>query len=199
MNQRIFREALLFTGLVAAGVAARVYFQDLPNFAPVAAIAMFAGVVFRSWIAAALVPLAIMVSSDLVIGFYDGRILALVYGSLALPVAGRAILRRQFSSGPESSLDLVGRTLTVLGCTLLSSVAFFVITNFGCWAFSPLYPRTASGLVSCYVAALPFFRPTLAGDLFFSALLFGSYAALKRGQISFYYKRGQDSFQARTS
>jgi hypothetical protein len=39
-----------------------------------------------------------------------------------------------------------------------------------------MYPLTAGGLVACYVAAIPFFQNTLAGDLFYSGLLFGGFA-----------------------
>jgi hypothetical protein len=72
---------------------------------------------------------------------------------------------------------------TVLGIAagaLAGSVSFFVITNFGMWLFSGFYPLTSAGLVACYVAAIPFFQNTLAGDLFFTALLFGGFALLER-------------------
>ena len=44
------------------------------------------------------------------------------------------------------------------------------------WATQSLYPATWSGLLDCYVRAIPFFRSMLLGDLFFMAVLFGSYA-----------------------
>ena len=44
------------------------------------------------------------------------------------------------------------------------------------WLFSGFYPRTLGGLEACYVAAIPFFQNTLAGDLFYAALLFGGFA-----------------------
>ena len=56
-----------------------------------------------------------------------------------------------------------------------SSVAFFTITNFGMWLFSGFYPVTYAGLVACYAAAIPFFQNTIAGDLFYAALLFGGF------------------------
>jgi hypothetical protein len=61
-----------------------------------------------------------------------------------------------------------------------SSVLFFVVTNFGVWLSSGMYPLTPSGLAACYAAAIPFFQNTLAGDLFYSALLFGGFALLER-------------------
>ena len=53
---------------------------------------------------------------------------------------------------------------------------FFTVTNLAVWAFSGMYPDTGTGLVACYAAALPFFQNTLAGDLWFSTILFGGMA-----------------------
>jgi hypothetical protein len=50
---------------------------------------------------------------------------------------------------------------------------FFLITNFGVWAFLGSYPRTGGGLAACYVAGIPFFWNTLAGDAIYATLLFG--------------------------
>jgi hypothetical protein len=68
---------------------------------------------------------------------------------------------------------------TVAGAAIASSVLFFLVTNFGTWATGELYPQTLAGLAACYVAAIPFFQNTLAGDLFFSAVLFGGFALLE--------------------
>jgi hypothetical protein len=59
-------------------------------------------------------------------------------------------------------------------------VLFFVVTNFGAWATGMLYPLTWEGLVACYVAAIPFFGNTLAGDLVYTGLLFGAFALAER-------------------
>jgi hypothetical protein len=64
---------------------------------------------------------------------------------------------------------------------VLSSVQFFLITNFGAWLGMPqLYSRSLAGLGNCYVAAIPFFGRTLASDLVYSAALFGLHAWLSR-------------------
>jgi hypothetical protein len=72
------------------------------------------------------------------------------------------------------------KVVPVAGVTLASSVLFFIITNFGTWATTSLYPHSLAGLDTCYIAAIPFFWNTLAGDLFYSALLFGGFALLER-------------------
>ncbi len=63
--------------------------------------------------------------------------------------------------------------LRVGGAALASSVSFFVVSNFAVWACWNMYPKTLPGLMTCYAAGLPFFRRGLAGDLLFTAVMFG--------------------------
>ena len=63
--------------------------------------------------------------------------------------------------------------------TLLGSSIFFFITNLGVFIFQTMYPKNPAGLVECFVMALPFFRNTLAGDLFYTAVFFVVFAFLK--------------------
>jgi hypothetical protein len=63
---------------------------------------------------------------------------------------------------------------------LLSSLQFFLLTNFAIWAMGSMYAKTVAGLAACYIAALPFFGATALGDLFFTAAIFGLYALLTR-------------------
>ena len=69
--------------------------------------------------------------------------------------------------------------LTVAGGALASSVIFFVVTNFGVWLSSGMYPLNAGGLVASYVAAIPFFHYTLGGNLFYAGVLFGGFALIE--------------------
>ena len=95
--------------------------------------------------------------------------------------------------GERAAADRIGRAcstrlcvaaavlIAAAGCTgsgsaLLSSVVFFLVTNFAHWLFMEMYPQTLAGLLTGYAAALPFFKYQLAGDLFWSAMLFGGYA-----------------------
>ena len=56
------------------------------------------------------------------------------------------------------------------------SLLFFAVSNFAVWAFGGMYPPTFAGLIACYVAALPFLPQTVAGDLVWTAILFGGAA-----------------------
>ena len=152
--------------LVVLAAASRLL-PHPPNFAPVAAIGLFAGALTgrrTGW----LVPLLALLASDRVLGFYHPILMLWNYLAFAVCL-------------PLGSLWLGrGRTIgRIGGAVLTSSVAFFVLSNFGMCA-SGYYPRTWAGVVECYVAAIPFFGNTLASDLFYSAALFGGHALLAR-------------------
>jgi hypothetical protein len=133
-----------------------------PNFTPIGAMALFSGAYLgRRGAIAFLAPLGALFLSDLVLGFYHG--MTTVYFSVALVVVvGWTALSRVSA-------------LRVGGAALASSVLFFAITNFGMWLSSGFYPRTIAGLETCFVAAIPFFQNTVAGDLFYATLLFGGF------------------------
>lgn len=155
----------ILAGMILAAAASRLI-PHPPNFTPVAAIALFGGAQFADKRAAFLVPLAGLFLSDLVLGFH--RLMPVVYGAFALIVFVGIWVRHRPSS------------LRIAGAAIASAVLFFVLTNFGVWAFGTLYPKTGTGLINCYVAAIPFFRNMLLGNLLYSALLFGGIALAER-------------------
>jgi len=169
----------IFASLVAAGALARVCFRELPNFAPIAAMALFSGYYFRSAKVAVLVPLLAMALSDLFIGGYEWQMMVVVYGALALPVAFRVLLRKYLAMERGSASSAAVGLSGLLTCSLASSLFFFLVTNFAWWPWS-MYEHNWEGLILCYQQGLPFFRNTLAGDLFFSGALFGMYAFLAK-------------------
>jgi hypothetical protein len=94
---------------------------------------------------------------------------------LALPVLARGVLRRNCPIGEGSST--IRYVAGVFAASLTASCVFFLVSNFGSWIWFDMYERSLAGVVQCYVSALPFFRYTLVGDLIFSAVLFGGFAA----------------------
>ena len=173
MKRETIAEIAVFTLLVTSGAGLRIALQDLPNFAPVAAIALFAGYFFRSRVTAVAVPLAIMAISNYFIGVYAWYQMAVVYSMLALPVLMRGYLRRNLRldcPGWKSALvSLAG----LFSCSLAGSVLFFLATNAVCLHW---YEPSLAGVAQCYWQALPFFRFTLSGDICFALVTFGSYA-----------------------
>lgn len=174
---------LMLVSLILLGTATRLFFRDVPNFAPVAALALFAGYYFRSAWLALSVPLGIMLLSDQFLGGYDPRMMVLVYGMLALPVVWRALLRRWLPVDGERPARVAVAVAGLIGCSLMSSVLFFVVTNFGCWLTMGAYEKSFAGLVHCYGQALPFFRYTLLGDLVFASAGFSAFALLTQWQL----------------
>ncbi|MCA9270086.1 MAG: hypothetical protein KDA41_16505 [Planctomycetales bacterium] len=177
MNRIKWSEAVVLAALVTAGVTLRLALRDIPNFAPVAAIALFAGYYFRSRAAALAVPIATMAISDCFLPGYAWQHMVVVYGMLAFPVLMRGPLRKHLKLSDASFTTAAGSMAGLLGCSFLGSVLFFVVTNALCLGW---YEPTLQGVVHCYVQALPFFRYTLAGDMAFALLTFGGYAVALR-------------------
>ncbi len=158
-------ELSLAMGLVGLDIVARVA-PHAPNVTPIAASAVFAGMMLRSRALALAVPLSALLLSDLVIGSYDWRIAGVVYAALALP----ALLARWGRARP---------VVVLAPLVLSSSLLFFATTNLAVWAFSGMYAHDLHGLVLCYVAALPFLWNTVAGDALWATLLFGAWWSAK--------------------
>jgi hypothetical protein len=154
----------LILGLILLAVVGRLI-PHPDNFTPIMAVALFAGATLSTRIAY-VVPLAALVASDLLLGYALDWMALVVYGCLLASVGlGQWLAKR--------------RTWTKTGLAAVAgSLVFYLVTNFAVWVEPHgLYAHTVDGLVQCYVMAIPFFRNSLAGDLFWTALLFGLYEA----------------------
>ena len=163
-NQTV-RDILVFLLLVLIGVAGR-WGQPEWCFTPTAAAAIFAGCYFARLSIAALVPVAILAISDLLLAAHDNlAVMLATYAVMTVPVLfGRSLRNCQ------GTWSMAWRFAV---CGLLPAMLFFVVTNFAVWAFQSDYEKTPAGLVHCYSMAVPFFRWMLAGDVFYLAVLFG--------------------------
>lgn len=157
-------------GVIAIFIAAFAIIRLLPhpaNFTPLGAIAIFAGAKLGKNILAFLLPLGALLLTDLLLpsAFYDGFLW--VYAGIALIVlVGRWI---------KSNTNPVSIIIAAFG----SALVFFLVSNFGVWLTSTMYPRTSEGLILCFEAAIPFFRNDIMGTLLFSFLIFGAYDLVK--------------------
>ena len=159
----------LWLALVAVGICGRLW-QPAYNVTPFAAIGLAAGSLFGISLAAAAVPIVALVISNMVLPGYGSTVMTLViYASLACPILFGSLVQRQ-------------GWVAVLGGSLASSLIFFTTTNFATWALSELYPHTLSGLTTCYIAALPFYRWMPVGDAVWSISLFSTLVAVGRIQ-----------------
>jgi hypothetical protein len=159
MNTNHSRLVALLSAILVAAALRLV--PHPPNFTPIGAMALFSGAYLGRRSLAFVAPLGAMLLSDAVLGFYSGFWVTYLAVALIVLVGWLAL--------PRVSVLRVG------GAAIASSVLFFVVSNFGTWALSGMYPHTLAGLSACYVAAIPFFQNTVAGDLFYATLLFGGF------------------------
>lgn len=151
----------LALGLTLLGAIARLL-PHPANFAPLAAIAIFGGLYLPKKLAL-LVPLSALIISDILIGFYSWKIMLVVYLCFGLTAYASTRIKKSFGQ--------------ILGTTLFGSIVFYLATNAAVWGFGTMYAHNFNGLMQSYVMALPFFRNSLLGDLFYTGVLVGAYRA----------------------
>ena len=154
----------LLIGMILAAAAMRLL-PHPSNFTPIGALALFAGAQFDDKRWAFIVPLAAMLLSDLALGFHGQ--MPIVYAAFVVIVAMGFWLKEKKSA------------VNIAGASVVAATFFFIVSNLSVWAFDGLYPLTMQGLITCYVAAIPFFQNWLVATLFYSAVLFGGFALLE--------------------
>ena len=154
-----------FILLMAGSVVLTRLLDHPPNFTPVGALALFAGMYIvqkTKW--GLLIPLVVLFATDIFIGTYDWKLMAVVYLSFLAYVGIGALISKK------------KHIATVLAGTLGGATLFYLATNFAVWALSSgVYEPTLAGLMMSYAMAIPFFKFTLLGDIFFVVVFIGSY------------------------
>ena len=173
-SNKISLKTITLVGLIILAAFSRII-PHMPNFSPLGAIGVFGVAHFsKKWLGV-LIPITATWLSDLFINnviyakyttsfvwFYDGFYWQ--YGSYILIAIAAIFIVKKVN------------VQNVFTGALASSAIFFLISNFGVWISSTSYPHTFSGLMTCYAAGIPFIKGTILGDLFYAAILFGSYA-----------------------
>ena len=151
--------------IISFGILSRLIVHT-PNFTPVLSLAFLGGMYLKGR-QAILVPLALVILSDIIIGFYPMMILT--WGSIVM-ISALGLWIKETKS-----------LATVLGGSIASAVIFYLVSNFGAWL--TLYPHTADGLRQCYILAIPFFRSTLVSSVAYALVFYTAYEwLLKRSQ-----------------
>lgn len=167
---------ILALACIAIGFIYRLIPGTPHNFTPIAAIALVGGLYLSSSKWAFGIPIAALFLSDLVLNNTINRVffteqtgmilwadyMVWTYGAMLLTVLIGIMTRK------KSTLAKIG-----MG-TLLSSLAFFAVSNFGSWLTLPMYTKDLGGMLTCYIAALPFFKATLISNFVFISLFVGS-------------------------
>tara|TARA_B100001250_G_C19567458_1_gene686138 strand:+ start:282 stop:803 length:522 start_codon:yes stop_codon:yes gene_type:complete len=143
-----------------------------PNFTPIIAIGLFSGFYFNNnKVLAILVPFSAMLIADIFLGFHF--ISLFVYLGLLLIVFVGFIIPNHNGT---TSFD------NVLCGSLGGSLTFFIISNFGVFLIG--YPKSISGFIACYTAAIPFFQTSIMADLLFTTVIFLSYDVIRANVYS---------------
>jgi hypothetical protein len=163
--------AILWLALVAVGVAGRTW-QPGWNVTPMAGVSLVAGAVSSNPLVAATVPAAALAISNLWLPTYGSDVLALVvFAAMIWPVLLGPLVRR-------------GQAMALVGGALAHSLVFYLSTNLAHWLLTNDYPRTAAGLVACYVAALPFYRWMPVGDVVWTLVVAAGVTAVLRLRLT---------------
>jgi hypothetical protein len=170
-NTRLLKKTIIITALIALAISWRVInhnFQIAPNLELVTTVSVLAAIIVN-WQAALIVPITTMILSDMIIG--NSSIFVFTWSSFMIIGLG-AILLRKFSQKPKSQI------IYSFGFATISSLFFFVITNFGVWA-QGWYPATWVGLSDCFVMAVPFYRTMLIGNMILVPASVAAYQLIK--------------------
>lgn len=161
MNSKVLTPRFIFIAVLILVASMMRLIPHLPNFTPVAAIALFGGAYFTKKAYAFILPFAVLLLSDMILGFHS--YMFAVYISFALTVGLGILMSKKVNIA------------TVLGGAIGSAILFFIVTNFAVWVMTPQYTKDFAGLVNCYTMAVPFFNNGILGDLFYTTVLFGSF------------------------
>lgn len=196
MNSKIITPRFWFITIAILLAAISRLLPHPPNFTPIAAMALFGGAYlsspnpkgrnkknlftkiltpFSAGSIAFLVPLLAMLISDSALELFFGygfhNTILYVYASFVLITFIGILIRSRAKAG------------NVILASLVSSLLFFLVTNFGVWAAGG-FESGLNGLLTAYLAGIPFYNNgffgsfffnTVAGDLFYCGVLFGSF------------------------
>ena len=158
------RRVLLAFVLIVLGILGRTVFQIGENIEFVTSASLLAAS-FLGLRWAVIVPLVIMAVSDFIIG--NTLIFLFTWSAYLLTgLLGFFFLTKK--SG------IINHVLKATGTGVISSIIFYLWTNFGVWALDSfgMYPDDLSGLIQSYIMGIPFFKANLYGNLIFVPLSF---------------------------
>ncbi|TAH00073.1 MAG: hypothetical protein EAZ15_09900 [Sphingobacteriales bacterium] len=172
LNKINLRNWVLVFIIIAAAATRFIYLGQhtvMSNFTPIGAIALFGGTYFTTKYKAYLVPLLILLVSDIFVTysytgqwtlFYDGFLW--VYASFAIMVFIGSLIKK-VNAG------------TVLLGAMASVLVHWLLTDIQPWLAGTLYNKDITGYYQSLIAAIPFERNLLLGNLVYGALLYGGF------------------------
>ncbi len=182
MKEKLGIQNIVIVGMILVVAFSRLMIH-IPNFSPIAAMGLFGAAYFSKKYLAFVIPFMGLFLSNL---FLNNVIYAqyfdrfMLFGPSDLYVYGAFAIVILLGFGLLKKVNLVN----VIGASLVASIVFFLITNFSSFIALPVYPKNIGGLISAYVAGIPFFKYTILGDLVFVGVLFGGFALIRNTYFS---------------
>ena len=155
MEKKIFILLGIFTSLAASR-----FIPHPPNFTSLLALSFYIPALLGlRYLPFLIISFAI---TDLIIGYHTGT--HWTWGSVL--VIG--LMSQYFNKNLNWRLS----------GALLGAFIFFTITNFGVWT-TGMYGYSINGIITCYIAAIPFFTYSIISTLLFSILIETCYKIYK--------------------
>ena len=148
----MINKSLIYPILLVVALAQLRLIPHPPNFTPILAVGIFSGYYFKNFFMSLFIIILSMFLGDLYLGIHDTMFFT--YISLIAVVAVGFYIKKF-------------KSLEILFGGIISSVCFFIITNFGAWLTLDMYEKSFSGLISSYVLAIPFFQNTLVSTILY--------------------------------
>lgn len=167
--------------LMAIGAFARLV-PHMPNFTPTEGLAIFGAAYFANKYWAVISTVVMLYFSDLVINNTVARSFfteqeGFIWFSSYMFFNLMAIMLTVIVTSKLLKKVSVG---ALIGSVLISSVLFFLVSNFGAWAEGTIpYTKDFNGLMAAFAAGVPFYYPSLISTLLFTTILFGSFEVFK--------------------
>ena len=165
------KKYILILSLVIVAAFSNILLTNIPNFSPIASVALFSGFYFSNKKIALIIPVACMLVSDYFIGFHS-YMWAVYLSFVLVAIIGVSMKKNQ----PKN----------ILLNTFISSALFFFITNTSVWISGSYYTKDLSGLALCLTMGIPFFKYTLLSSIIFSTFLFGGLEIINKSISKFF-------------
>ncbi len=179
MNTNSKKSIITASLLIVFGIVSRFLLVNQPNVSGLETLALFGGSYFLLKRFAFIIPIAAYMVSDFIINntiysayyadgvvFYQNYMLWTIGSILLIVLLGKFLI-------PKVNLKN-----TIFGI-LSATTVFWLVSNFGTWIGGVTYPKSFSGLIACYIAAIPFYAYSLIGNAAFGLILFGGYEWMK--------------------
>lgn len=158
---------ILIAVYIIGGILSRTILHLGPNVEFITAISISSAICLNNKKLALIVPISIMFLSDLIIG--NSNIFIFTWSGFLFPVILGFVLSKLIKKQTDNKILILALFSELAGVT--SSMFFFVWTNFGHWLTTNMYTKDIGGLISCYINAIPFLKPQLAGNLIIVPIL----------------------------